>query len=371
MKTSRPVLVFLLGLLFCAPTFAAEKKPEVIAEPTPSKSGNVFVPFVSYRQETSLAGGLIHLAYFDIDSHPDKKRPSSLRSVLMASVTGMVFLQMQPELFWDHSNFRLNGEFLYQSFPDHYYGTGPETSALYEKYTFQNPRVRLNLRRRFWRNLEAGPAIEYENNKIIEPDSGGSLAAGTAPGADGGTISGVGAIVSWDTRDALFFPTRGGYYEATVTTFANALGSDYDFTRTRLDLRRYFKVLDAKVGPHVLGFQTIAQVNSGQPPFNQYSLIGGHRMLRGYWEGRYRDLNMLESQIEYRGWMTRKVGFVAFIGAGNVFHDWDGIFVGGLKPSYGGGLRYAFDAEQRINGRLDVAFGRDTSSFYVQLGEAF
>ncbi|MBL0195431.1 MAG: hypothetical protein IPQ09_14600 [Myxococcales bacterium] len=46
------------------------------------------------------------------------------------------------------------------------------------------------------------------------------------------------------------------------------------------------------------------------------------------------------------------------------FHD--------IKGTAGGGLRFMFDRDERLNGRFDVGVANDgTSAFYIQINEAF
>jgi outer membrane translocation and assembly module TamA len=105
----------------------------------------------------------------------------------------------------------------------------------------------------------------------------------------------------------------------------------------------------------------------GNPPFQHISLIGGSELMRGYFEGRYRDRHAMVHQAEYRLPIYRNLGMVFFGSAGQVA---DSIHSYGLKRfRYGGGLgfRYKLNPEG-LNIRLDIAFG-DQRAFYFGLNE--
>ena len=98
-------------------------------------------------------------------------------------------------------------------------------------------------------------------------------------------------------------------------------------------------------------------------------------MMRGYYEGRFRDRNYIAGQTEIRYRINNSFGLVAFVGAGEVFHT--GFSFAQLKPNYGGGVRYFFDIEKGLAIRLDYGVGQKPagepriSGLYVALGQSF
>jgi hypothetical protein len=94
--------------------------------------------------------------------------------------------------------------------------------------------------------------------------------------------------------------------------------------------------------------------------------------MRGYYLGRYRDKNMIAIQAEYR-WLPAiwRFGIVGFAGFGDVADKISRFDFGGFEYSYGFGLRFLLNPEQKINLRLDFGFGKGTSGIYFTAGEAF
>lgn len=122
---------------------------------------------------------------------------------------------------------------------------------------------------------------------------------------------------------------------------------------------------------HVLAFNTVANFNSSGVPFIEMAKVGNDDILRGYARNRFRDLNYIASQAEYRFPLWRRVGGVLFAGVGDVFSKTSDLQWVLLKYTYGGGLRFAINKAERLNVRFDYGFGRGEQSFYITLTEAF
>jgi len=93
--------------------------------------------------------------------------------------------------------------------------------------------------------------------------------------------------------------------------------------------------------------------------------------MRGHYRGRYRDKNLMAFQTEYRWNFFKRFGLALFGGFGNVSNDFNNFRFDELKYSVGAGLRYMVVPSQRINIRLDVGFGRETTGFYINIADAF
>lgn len=95
-------------------------------------------------------------------------------------------------------------------------------------------------------------------------------------------------------------------------------------------------------------------------------------IMRGYYDGRYTDKNLLAFQAEYRFHLIGRFGMVVFSGVGRVGHTSNDVFsMKHLKPSLGTGLRYAIDKKEKLNLRLDFGVGDRSDGFYFNIIEAF
>jgi outer membrane protein assembly factor BamA len=110
---------------------------------------------------------------------------------------------------------------------------------------------------------------------------------------------------------------------------------------------------------------------NGSAPFHKLAALGGQSMMRGYYEGRYLGNKLLAGQVEYRIPIYWRFGAVAFAGAGDVASTMSRFNLHDLKPSYGFGIRYVFNPDEKLSLRLDFGFGRNTSGVYITAAEAF
>ena len=99
------------------------------------------------------------------------------------------------------------------------------------------------------------------------------------------------------------------------------------------------------------------------------ALMGGSYSMRGYYEGRYRDNDLVQAQVELRQKIYNRHGITLWGGAGNVFPDMDKFKWSHTLPTYGIGYRWEF--KNRINVRLDYGIGKDVKAFYFNINEAF
>jgi hypothetical protein len=120
-----------------------------------------------------------------------------------------------------------------------------------------------------------------------------------------------------------------------------------------------------------VALQALAVASSGQPPFDQYPQLGGESLLRGYFQGRYRDRSLLAFQGEYRLPLFWKFGLAGFAGIGQVAPDFGGFGLDRFWVAGGAGLRFLLAKREGLNIRMDFAFGEGSSGFYLSFGEAF
>ena len=184
-----------------------------------------------------------------------------------------------------------------------------------------------------------------------------------------GISSGLGLGILKDNRSNLLNPKAGEMYLSLQGMgFGKALGSDFGFAAADADLRYFRK---APWGG-VTAFQLISRHRTGGSPFRMQGILGGNMMLRGYYFGRYRDLNFSAAQAEYRYLPGRLLGFTAFAAAGQVYRFDQLQEAGKIKWSGGLGIRIRVDKKENTYLRSDFAMtGEGDFGFYFAFGEAF
>ncbi|WP_229709070.1 BamA/TamA family outer membrane protein [Silvimonas iriomotensis] len=177
------------------------------------------------------------------------------------------------------------------------------------------------------------------------------------------TISKLGAVVDYDSRDNIFWPSSGTYSEIEAQYARDAWGSSQDFDT--YDARVYKWIPFGNTW--VLGLRGQAQATSGDVPFYAQPFID----LRGVQKGRYQDKNTAVVETELRWNVTERWAALGFVGAGRAWgkwHTWDDA----ESPVSGGvGFRYLIARKLGLGVGIDVAHSKDQNAWYIQVGSAW
>jgi outer membrane protein assembly factor BamA len=354
------------GVAYCSgEDAAAVEKADSTREDT---SGYLILPVLYYTPETELAAGISGMRYFRPEGATLEDRPSKIWATLIFTQRSQYIADLFNELYFDEEKHLFMAGINYQKFPDKFYGVGPDTpDSLEEDYTPKTLAVVASFQERIRSGLNAGIRYEYWDSRISDTEPGGILDAGVIPGSEGGIVSGVGVMVNWDTRDNVFCPTTGSFHIVSAKLCGSALGSDYDFGKYVVDIRKYVSLSSSAV----LAVQGLLSASTGVVPFQYMGQLGGQNILRGYYQGRYRDRQMAVAQVELRTKLWWRVGAAFFAGAGNVaprLNDFDRDYV---RYAAGFGIRYLFDEGESLHIRLDFGFAEGSDGMYITAAEAF
>jgi hypothetical protein len=362
-----PIIGFCLSSLFrlwaASPVFFEEE-----GEKKEKTTGLTFLPVIFYTPETKWAFGGGGLYYFRLTKDQAVSRPSNIKFIAVYTQRKQANFEMNPD-FYLAKGYHIQTNLQYSDFPDQFYGMGNWTTEdMEEPFSSRFWKLSVEALKKVHGPLNVGFQYFFDDTNLTEVKDGGLLESANIPGSSGGTVSGLGYLMTYDSRDSIFYPTAGSFHQFSVTAFGRALGSDFTYNRLYLELRKYIRFSYA----HCLAFQTRFLFQTGDPPFWRMGLLGGSEIMRGYYLGRYRDRNMMAFQAEYR-WapILWRVGLAAFAGLGDVAAT-PGLFdLGRFKYTYGLGLRFVIDPKQRLHLRLDFGFGKGTSGVYFTAGEAF
>ena len=183
-----------------------------------------------------------------------------------------------------------------------------------------------------------------------------------------GTImsSGIGPVAVFDTRDNEMNPASGWLADFRANFAEHSFGSDSSYRTFTLGVNHY-----RRLGPGVLALRAFGCGASERTPLFDLCLYGAGSDLRGYEIGRYRDRTMLAAQAEYRFPLRGRFGAVAFAGTGKIAPSFGEMDKAPTLPSVGVGLRYLASPRARVNVAFDMARGRDETTAYIYVKEAF
>lgn len=353
-------------LIFTSPLYPQEAEEYAYAPKV------VVLPFASYTPETRwMFGGMMMYQFKPRGAGPDTRASQVLASGIY-TLNQQLIIEFLPNVILPREKWFLEGVYQYVFFPDNYWGVGPYTrsedrlSVEYRRFNFKQAALR-----RVAPDLYAGPHLRWTKLSRISftDENDNPVPAERIDGAEGSTLPGVGFSVRWDKRNSITAPTENHYLELTALFYPNVLGATHPHQSWRLDGRKYLDLRNDKKS--VLAFHVRLQMTGGELPFQEYALLGGREIMRGYYEGRFRDANAAQLQAELRQHLFGRFGFAVFIAAGEVWDQFKDFSLDNPKIAAGAGIRFNLNPEDTSNIRLDYGIGRHDSGFYVTIGEAF
>ena len=336
----------------------------------------------SYTPDFGLLIGGSALMTFRMNPSDTTQQRSVVPVAIALMFNGGLNLFSKPQLFF------IFGQFSYKNTQENFYGIGYSTNKDYVRSDTTSQYRYSGLQINPWflfrlgeSNFFAGPQVDLNYDHMYDPakylvDQPSYKAAGGTDKGYKNFSSGVGFLLTYDTRDVPANAYRGMYLDFRGMMYQKFLGSDNNFYRLEIDYRQY-KTLRKR---GVLAWTAQTKNVFGDVPLNKYALSGTPFDLRGYYMGQYRDKSSHVVMAEYRqmintdkgNWVKRMlnhVGYVAWAGCG--FMGPNPGKIEGVLPNMGVGLR--IEVQPRMNVRLDL--GRNMVNkqnlFYFNMTEAF
>jgi len=171
------------------------------------------------------------------------------------------------------------------------------------------------------------------------------------------------SLLTFDTRDNFFTPTRGTFVEGSLQLAATWLGADDNFERLTLTAIQYLPLAHR----FYFGLRGDFGASLGNTPFYLRPAIN----LRGVPVMRYQGQEIGQLEAELRWQFYGRWSLLAFGGGGDAWNHFErGDNAQGVL-SGGGGFRYELARRYGIHVGVDVAGSRDTAAFYIQVGSAW
>lgn len=172
----------------------------------------------------------------------------------------------------------------------------------------------------------------------------------------------------WDTRDDPDYPTEGRLARAELGFghLLNARGRDY--WKGVGSLSGYHPMFDQGV----LAWTVTGCTATEDAPFFDACSFGGTDAFRGYGATEFIDTALLSGQIEYRGRLAGRFGYVAFAGVGGSGPRLGSVFEDGLRSAAGFGARIRLSRSFPVDYAIDLSRNSDGDGLlYVYVGQRF
>lgn len=318
----------------------------------------------SYTVTTSLGLGVAASGLYTWDRSDASLQKSNVSLFCNASVTGMLSVGLRGNNFFSGNRFRINYQSFIYTFPSYIWGVGYKAGCDGSNMSSYN-RVKFQFKPEFQfqmgRNLFAGPVVDLT---VINASDF------QRPELLGGQDLqmrhyGLGIQLIYDSRDFVLNPYRGNFFRWEQMSYPKGFGNKYAFTYTDLTYSAYRQVWKGGI----LAMELHTLFNYGDVPWTMLAKVGSPFRMRGYYEGRYQDQNIMEGQLELRQHVKGRNGVVGWIGFANVFRNFRNIWLYETLPNWGIGYRWEF--KKRVNVRLDLGFTKDSPSVSFNINEAF
>ena len=320
------------------------------------------VPAIGFSPETKFYLGAV--ALFTLDFYQNNTtRKSNAKIEFNYTWRKQVIAECDWNYFLKDEKWFTNGIVHYSLYPDYYFGIGSNTQES-DQITFESKRFKsdIGLMKKVKNNWFVGPNIRYTNYYAL----GLTQDSIKYDELSSNQSFGIGFTITNDRRNNLLTPTSGHLIKLSNQ---HLVANNY-YSQLAIDGRIYRSF--GKHENHVFANRIYSTHVINKAPFYDLALIGGDKVTRGYFLGRFRDQNLTTFQTEYRTPFLWRISLAAFGGVSAIYTDIQNLSNNNIKINLGGGLRFLVDKNDRTSLRFDYAVGNNgQTGFYVSFGESF
>jgi hypothetical protein len=330
----------------------------------PKKNSFFAVPIWGAYPETGWQIGLslVYLYRHSIDS---VTRPSIIRFNTQYTQLNQYSFRPFIDVFTKNNKYNFKAIYLYKYFNEYYWGIGNKSNNSKSLFDFSQNRLQLRATKQMFKSVYLGVQADFNYMGDFKGDS--IFNNDNLIGINNSFTSGLGAVVSFDNRDKIYFPTKGHFIDISTLFNQQIFGSQFQYNNLTIDARQYIKIWKN----NILAFQAFGNFNEGNIPFKQLATIGSDSYLRGYYNGRFRDNHAMALQAELRKQVWGPISITIFGGFGNVANKALLLFEN-PKFNYGVGYRFLAIKREHVNIRIDYGRGENgIQGLYFTMNEAF
>ncbi|EHU5003112.1 BamA/TamA family outer membrane protein [Vibrio vulnificus] len=177
--------------------------------------------------------------------------------------------------------------------------------------------------------------------------------------------SGLGVLAEYDTRDNLFYPSKGYKVTADYMIYDDALGSDYNYRTFNLDAEAYIPIAEKWTLGLAGNYQNFEQKDSMVSPTAKPYVA-----LRGVSSYRYQgdEIETLQAQLTYS--INHRWKVSGFYGAGQATQR-SGDEQDSRVNAGGVGFRYQIARRYGLHIGMDYAMSDEENAIYFNVGSGF
>lgn len=335
-------------------------------------------PGIQYSLQTGFEGTIVGNGAF-YTSNKANANISNIQLSVNYTQKSQFFLPVEGSVWTKENKYNILTDWQFAKFPQNTYGLGSFTTTLdADLINFSYIRFYQIIYKTILPDFYIGAGYDlnyYWNIREITPPAGMVTdfeKYGITPTA---TSSGVTLSTLYDTRRNSINPEPGYYANITYRDNLSFLGSNSNWQSLLFDLRKYNHFPEGS--KNTIAFWSYDWFNiAGKPPYLDLMSTAGDsymNMGRGYVQGRFRGVDLLYLESEYRFGITSNglIGGVVFANAQSYAETISRRFEK-LLPGYGAGFRFKLNKFSKTNVALDYGFGLNGSQgIFANLGEVF
>ena len=319
-----------------------------------------------YASDTGVGLGLVASALYSTDRSDSTLELSNASLYSDVTTKGFLMIGLRGNTFLPRKHYRLDYRLYVYTFPSYLWGFSyPESDNDDNKSKYS--RTKFEVMARFLLPLNRysylGPIARYQYVHAYKLKDHAPALLGGRPL----TVSDVSVGVSYtfDTRDFMLNASRGWFVQADLTANPTFLGNNDTYWSGELQVATYRRAWRGAI----LAGELHTRQSVGSVPWPMLSDVGSSNRMRGYYEGRYRDKNVVDAQVELRQHIWHRNGLVVWLGAAEVFPNYGSLRFRRILSNAGIGYRWQF--KKGVNVRLDYGFSRNGTGFIFNINEAF
>ncbi|MFH6948842.1 BamA/TamA family outer membrane protein [Flavobacterium sp. FlaQc-51] len=354
------IFPFILIIFFwCSVAWTQTKSKNSISKPQADKNIDFNVlPYLNYNRTLDFMFGAIPMMMYKINK-TDTISPKSLSGLSGVYTTNKsYFIASFNKWYFKEDTWRAQLFLVTGNQNAQFYVDDIDMPDFYD-YATKSSMINFSIQRKVIKALYAGLGYSYAHYDTKYQDD-------IEPSAVTQT-NGLQLNVMYDTRDAVYYPTKGDKIKVRWLTYPTWFGNDANANKILSEYNKYFPMQN---GTDVLAARFSGKFGLGNIAFEQQVTIGNED-IRGYSEGKYRGDGLMALQAEYRYNFNKKMGLVGFAGLATIYGSDTSDFNWGLYPGAGVGYRYRAFKHEKFNIGLDAALGKGDWGLYFRIGEAF
>jgi outer membrane protein assembly factor BamA len=338
-------------------------------------------PAVGYTLQTGFAGVISANAAFFTNAHNHETENIStvVTSIAYTSKSQIIF-PIATSIWTNNNEYNILSDWRYLKYPSQTFGLGGHTQQdSFYNVDYSYLKLHQAILKKIATDFYAGIGYDFDyfwNISEIDPPTDHETDFQKYGLTQTEKASGLSFILKYDSRRNPINPQKGIYANILFQPKFTFMGSDANWQSLLLEFRSYIRFPENSRNIVAFWSYNWFTLGGGKPPYlllpstgwDEFSNTG-----RGYIQGRFRSLNMIDQEAEYRFTISRNglFGGVVFANA-ETFSD---VVTGKyevISPGAGLGIRIMLNKFSRTNIALDYAWGTmGSSGFFVNLGEVF